>query len=92
MSSKTLIQSYINSKVRWYFVSTIHRESSVAMIPTPWFYETIAWEWDSVTRERGKMIAQEGAPDNISSGLMSHQEVCKQLLLTDKYVENEEHS
>ena len=65
-----IIQSYVKDK---WFVSTIYRQSSVAMSDPPWFYETIVWEWDAATRNRGALI-------HSTSGLQAHFDICRKLL------------
>ena len=82
--STTLIQSYVLKK---WFVSTIHRESSVMESPPPWFYETLVWEWNAETRERGELLYQAGGSHYESGGLLDHFEVCKQLTETGSYRE-----
>lgn len=67
---KRVIQSYVRDK---WFVSTIYRESSVAMIPAPWFYETLVWEWNPETKERGNIVHQ-------AEGINSHCEICANLI------------
>ena len=49
-----------------YMVSTINRTSST---PIPMRYaETLVWEWDSETRERGHIIDQDEAGTGTRSG------------------------
>ena len=79
MSDK-LIQSFVNG----HFVSTIRRESSVAVLPLVWFHETLVWEWDENEKERGRLVHEAEAPDLISHGLASHYAICKQIAETGK--------
>ena len=76
MPDKRELKSYVWHKDQCYFISTIERDSS-AMVgpPSPRFHETIAWEYDWNSIERGKMIAQEGA----GGAFEQHYWVCKQL-------------
>lgn len=71
----TLIQSYVLN--RW-FVSTALRRSS-AWNGTPYF-ETIAWEWDSKTKERGKIVAQGAAWKIEAGGMKEHFRVINDLI------------
>lgn len=63
------IQSYVAN--RW-FVSTCLRQCS-SIESDHWYHETMVWEWDSQTKERGEMIYQ-------SSGLWKHFDICKVLM------------
>ena len=76
----TLIQSYVLNK---YFVSTIHRESSVWEYDNDWYYETIVWEWDDETRKRGKMISQDYSGAVEIDALEEHFTICKKLMTND---------
>lgn len=73
--SQRLIQSYVKDK---YFVSTIYRESSAAIIPSIWYFETMVWEWNPKTRERGKWLAQEGEFLHERLGLEEHFRICSE--------------
>jgi hypothetical protein len=70
-----IIQSYIRN--RW-MVSTIYRSSSAALAPDTWYYETIVWEWDIGTRERGKQLSCE------EGGVEYHFAKCLELLEKDR--------
>ena len=71
-----LIQSYVLEK---YFVSTIYRESSCE-IPNIWYYETMVWEWDKETRERGEILLQEDSGMSKNIALGNHNRICLNLL------------
>ena len=73
-----LIQSYLSG--RW-FVSTMYRQSS-AMIEPPanWYFETIVWEWDSKTKQRGKMVSVDDSGSSQEQAMMSHINICGELL------------
>ena len=71
-----LIQSYVYNK---YFVSTAYRESSVAIIPSMWYYETIAWEWDKDTKKRGKMLLMEDSGNFPKTAMENHFKICANL-------------
>ena len=75
--SKSIIQSYVKEK---YFVSTIYHQSSVSTeSPIPWFYETIIWEWNKVTRKRGKQIDIQNSEGLEKKALKNHFEICQKL-------------
>ncbi len=80
-------QKVIQSNVRHvggqeYFVSTIYRQSSVAVAFHPWFYETLVWKWNIEKREREELVCQ-------STGLNNHYEICKRILDTGNPEEGE---
>lgn len=60
MNSVTVIQSYLFFGDVGFFVSTIERDSSAAVSPPPRFFETMVWEWDKTTKERGNLLLQFG--------------------------------
>ena len=69
-----IMQSYVHHGDKVFFVSTINRESSSMFGGT--YAETMVWEWDPETRERGAFVGQgEGSSDSI----YTHQAFCKQL-------------
>lgn len=55
------LKSYVWHGEQCFFVSTIERDSS-AMVggPPARFHETLAWEYDWETKERGDIVAQDG--------------------------------
>jgi len=70
-----------------FFVSTIERDSSaMGEPPARRFMETIAWEYDWDTRERGKQVADTGS----GYVLDQHFEMCWQLYKTGEYKEIED--
>ena len=73
---KKLIQSYVNDK---YFVSTGYRESSAAVTPVPWYYETLVWEWDAKTKKRGEMLPIQEASGYRTGALEKHIDICEAL-------------
>ncbi len=76
-SPHRLIQSYVADK---WMVSTVYRQSSAAVYNPPWYYETIIWEWNPITKERGVMVAvkDSGAfPDRASK---NHFAICMTLM------------
>ncbi len=75
MAINTLIQSYVAD--RW-FVSTILRASS-AMEGGPYF-ETIVWDWDSETKDRGKLLEIEDSGMSPEHASASHANICQSLI------------
>lgn len=86
-NDKKEIKTYIwhQPTGRYFFVSTIERDSSAVEIPTQRFMETIAWEYDYETQSRGKIVAQAGD----GCALEQHFDVCGQLHRTGEYTEEE---
>ena len=82
------IKSYVwhHATGQCFFVSTIERDSSEAVLPTPRFMETIAWEYDWDTRVRDNVVAQTGG----GPALDQHFDVCRQLYQTGKYSEDDD--
>lgn len=71
-----LIQSYVADR---YFVSTILRDSSAMVNDPPRYYETMAWEWDATTCERGDMVIMQA--DNYERAAVNrHTGICRSLL------------
>lgn len=75
-----LIQSYIQDK---YFVSTIYRQSSAVLAGEIWYYETLVWEWDSETKDRGVLLDSADSGHSMDAALESHASICKGLVTTD---------
>jgi len=76
MNNETQIKSYVRYKDKWFLVSTIERESSAAIIPPVIYNETIVWEWNEETKERGKIIAKTG--EN-KKQIFNHNQICQSL-------------
>lgn len=75
--SKKLIQSYV--KDRW-FVSTIRRQSSAALAPDLWYYETMVWNWNAKTKKReSNFIAQYESGLTEPYALAHHARICASL-------------
>ncbi len=63
--SVALIQSYVHHipSARWFFVSTMDRESSAAVSPPNRYAETIVWSFDYETKKRGDILAMDEGID-----------------------------
>lgn len=83
--NKRELKSYVWHDDKCFFVSTIERDSSARMPPpASRFHETIAWEYDWETTERGAMVAQDGG----GPAFRQHYLICEQLFKTGKYKED----
>lgn len=71
----TLIKSYVKNK---WFVSTVLRRSS-ALTDTIYF-ETLVWELDSETKERGNLVAMGEAYACESGGMREHFRIIHELM------------
>jgi hypothetical protein len=69
-----LIQSYVRDK---FFISTIYRQCSAPAAPDIWYYETIIWEWDAKTKERGKMLEQQDSGSFSGKAFLNHIDLCE---------------
>ena len=58
MSDVTIAQTEVNHNGKWFFVSTIERDSSAAVSPPPRYFETLVWEYDRATGKRGAIVGQ----------------------------------
>jgi hypothetical protein len=74
--SKALIQSHVRHGDKWFYVSTINRESSAVASYGATYAETIAWEFEPASKQRGDIVAQVSATTDSLSG---HFKVCKAL-------------
>ena len=81
MTDKRKLKSYVWHGDSCFFVSTIERDSSAAIIPAPRFYETMAWSYDWEAAERGELVAHEGE----GTAFEQHYEVCRQLFKTGSF-------
>jgi hypothetical protein len=73
MKEHKLIQSYLLEK---YFVSTAYRRSSAVELTEHWYYETMVWEWDAETKERGNVLLQESSGIGKESAIRNHFSIC----------------
>ncbi len=69
-----LICSYVKGK---YFVSTIYRQAST--IEPMWYFETMAWDWNNETKERGKIIEMDDSGVDEESAFNNHLLIIKKL-------------
>jgi hypothetical protein len=74
-----LIQSYVQD---YFFVSTAYRRSSAMLAPDLWYYETIVWNWNPETRERGEIVDSHDSGYSRRTALASHAEICASLAAT----------
>jgi len=74
MNNERLIKSYVWYKDKCFFISTIDRDSS-----TPYgghYAETLVWEYDWDTAERGKMVGQDEAGQG---NIKAHLSMCERI-------------
>jgi hypothetical protein len=72
--SYQLMCTYLKGK---YFISTIYRQAST--IQEMWYFETMAWEWDDKTKERGHIIEMEDSGVTEESAIRNHTAVVQKL-------------
>ncbi len=75
MSDKVM-QSYVWHDGKCFFVSTINRESSEVLAYGHRYAETMVWEYDPETRERGDLVGQF---DGVEGTIGTHVSVCRKL-------------
>lgn len=78
------LKTYVWHGDKCFFVSTIERDS-VREPPGRRYNETIVWEHDWDTSERGRTLYQEGSPRNQPE---VHLEIVGQLYRTGKYLDH----
>ncbi len=66
------LKSYVWHDEKCYFVSTIERDSSAAYYPMRYF-ETLVWEYDWQTTERGEIVGHYGNGD----AFRQHMKACE---------------
>jgi len=74
--SEKVIQSYVWHEGKCFFVSTINRESSAVLAYGHRYAETMIWECDPETRERGNLV---GTFDGIEGSVGTHVDLCRKL-------------
>jgi nitrate reductase beta subunit len=65
MTDERKLKSYVFHGDQCYFVSTIMRDSSAVGYPSR-YAETMTWEYDWKTNERGKIVDQDGSGDALT--------------------------
>lgn len=75
-SSKRVMQSYLSYGDKSYMVSTAERASSAMLAPELRYNETIIWQFDYATGERGKMLHMDS--DSVGS-IDKHIFLCEQI-------------
>jgi hypothetical protein len=68
-----VLKSYVAHGDKHFYVSTIDRASSACEGPAR-YNETIVWEWNYGTRERGEMLHQSGDSEG---SLHGHFRICQ---------------
>lgn len=71
-----LIQSYVQDR---YFVSTAYRRSSASLNPDGWYYETLVWEWNPETKERGELLESHDSGLSRRRAMIEHAGHCQVL-------------
>ena len=61
MSDGAIIKTYVWNNGKCFFISTIDRDSSAVLGPSR-FAETLVWDFDWKTNERGEIIYSDSAP------------------------------
>lgn len=79
-----LISSYVMNK---YNVSTAYRQGTD--LYGTWYFETIIWEWDEKTKDRGAMITIEYSTKNRKTALEAHFSLVKELELKLERIEQQ---
>ena len=86
---KKLLQSYLfTEKYGDFFISTVHRSSSVMDEPCGKYYETYAWRLDK-DKHRTDWVADNSGAISQSGAFDQHIEVCRQLETKGEFKEKE---
>ena len=75
----TLAQTYVWHNDKAFFVSTINRECSSPLAYGHIYAETLVWEWNPKTRERGKILGQDECSDG---SISAHQNMVQRIFNT----------
>jgi hypothetical protein len=79
-----LAQTYVQHNGKWFFVSTINRESSALAAYGMMYAETMVWEVDYDTKKRGELLySLEAGKDS----LREHQRAIEELFMEGKIEE-----
>lgn len=87
MDSQKLIQTHVQHEGKWFFVSTINRRSSIMTETDFWYSETMAWQWNPETRQRGRLVAQD---EDTRNSIAMHQKIVSMLFDHGKIHEDDE--
>ena len=79
--NKTLAQTHVWNGEKGFFVSTINRPSSAALAYGRIYSETMVWEWNRETKQRGNLIGQD---EHCKDSLFAHQRMVQRLFDTGK--------
>ena len=82
-----LIQTYLTKPGR--MISTMYRQCSAMLNPYSWYYETIVWEWERSTKERGAILHTEDSGSVADAAHRRHAELIRRIVAGEK-LENEE--
>ena len=77
--ANTLAQTYVFTDTGAYFVRTANRRCSSSFWPMM-YAETLVWEWDVETKERGKLISMH---EDTQDSLDTHFEVVEGLRIKE---------
>lgn len=69
MENERKLKSYVWHGGKCFFVSTIMRDSSAAAAYGMRYAETMTWEYDWITNERGAIVDQDGDDDALTQHL-----------------------
>lgn len=73
--SYQLMCTYLKNQ---YFISTIYRQAST--IEVIWYFETMVWKWDNITKQRGtEIIEMEDSGYHEKYAIDSHMAMVKKL-------------
>lgn len=84
---KTLAQTHVWHGEKAFYVSTINRQSSAIFYYSRIYAETLVWEWNPETRQRGDLIGQD---EHCEDSLFAHQRMVQRLFDTGKCEERSE--
>lgn len=74
--SDQLIRSFVRHGEKWFFVSTINRESSSMVAHGMVYAETMVWEYDNALGARGGLVFQDEGPRD---SIKKHIKCCERI-------------
>lgn len=83
-----LISTYLPTK--GVNISTGYRESSICTQTPPWYFETIVFEFDPMTRERGKILHMQDSGDSEFVAFTSHMQLVERVIKGQSFEEEED--